>query len=112
MFEKLSNKDKNKLKSIYESLETKTDFNSWLFILFNKKNILPIMSMVFLTCELLIIISLDNYIVLSSITLLITCLTSTAIIVFIDSFLERIPFFFYIKIKLKLIIIKLRSVLD
>ncbi|EKT52958.1 hypothetical protein OO7_16255 (plasmid) [Providencia sneebia DSM 19967] len=112
MFEKLNNKDKNKLKSIYESLETNTDFNSWIFILFHKKNILPIMSLVFLISELLIIISIDNYIVLSSITLLITCLTSTAIIIWIDSFLERIPFFFYIKIKIKLILIKLRSYLD
>ncbi|MFY3769859.1 hypothetical protein AHYW_003985 [Providencia manganoxydans] len=109
---KLNEKDREKLKSIYDSLETNSSFSSWVYVLFHEKNLLPVMSMGFFISELLMIISMNNHMILSTIVLFLICLLSTIILIGIDSFLTRIPFFFYMKIKLKILLLKISSTLS
>ncbi|MEQ4693241.1 MULTISPECIES: hypothetical protein [Providencia] len=109
---KLNEKDREKLKSIYDSLETNSSFSSWVYVLFYEKNLLPVMSMGFFISELLMIISMNNHMILSTIVLFLICLLSTIILIGIDSFLTRIPFFFYMKIKLKILLLKISSTLS
>ncbi|MEX9609813.1 hypothetical protein AB7179_15005 [Providencia manganoxydans] len=109
---KLNEKDREKLKSIYDSLETNSSFSSWVYVLFYEKNLLPVMSMGFFISELLMIISMNNHMILSTIVLFLICLLSTIILIGIDSFLTRMPFFFYMKIKLKILLLKISSTLS
>ncbi|MEQ4626247.1 hypothetical protein [Providencia manganoxydans] len=109
---KLNEKDREKLKSIYDSLETNSSFSSWVYVLFYEKKLLPVMSMGFFISELLMIISMNNHMILSTVVLFLICLLSTIILIGIDSFLTRIPFFFYMKIKLKILLLKISSTLS
>jgi len=102
---KLNAKDKNRLILIYDSLDTNIDFNSWTFILFHKKNILPILSFAFFINEALMLLLADNHKIISTIILFLAYCIPSLVIIGIDSFLERVPFFFYLKLKLKLLVI-------
>lgn len=110
LIDKLNKKDREKLLLIYNSLDTGVSFDLWFFDSFYKGNILPIVSIAFLINELVILLFIDNYKILSTFVLFLAYLFPVILVIGIDSFFKRIPFFFYLNMKIKILIISITMI--
>lgn len=103
IIKKLKKKDFDKLSSIYSSRERNVDFQSWIYNSFVKTKILFPFLMAFSLNEIFIVFLTEKHKLISTLMLTIAYSIPMLIVLLIYSIINKIPFFFYLKIKIKLL---------
>lgn len=99
----LKKEDLDKLSLIYSSRERNIDFQSWIYNLFVKTKMLLPFLMAFSINEIFIIFLTEKHRLISTLTLIIAYSIPMVIVLLIYSIINKIPFFFYLKMKIKLL---------
>lgn len=102
IIKELKKEDLDKLSLIYSSRERNMDFQTWIYNLFVKTKMLFPFLMAFSINEISIIFLTEKYKLISTLILIIAYSIPMLIILFIYSIINKIPFVFYLKMKIKL----------
>ncbi|ENU1227287.1 hypothetical protein [Providencia rettgeri] len=102
IIKELKKEDLDKLSLIYSSRERNMDFQTWIYNLFVKTKMLFPFLIAFSINEISIIFLTEKYKLISTLILIIAYSIPMLIILFIYSIINKIPFVFYLKMKIKL----------
>lgn len=100
--DKLSKDDIAKLSLIHSSIGTADSFDSWFEESIASKKTPRVLILIFIINYITLVFFMGAPLILSLIPLTIAYLVPVIIFTFIMSLTKRIPFFFYLKIKLKI----------
>ncbi|BBU97392.1 hypothetical protein BML2496_32750 [Providencia rettgeri] len=102
--DKLNKNDFIKLSSIHSSIGKGDNFDSWFEESVSSKKIPKILYLIYIINYLTLVFFMEAPLILSLIPLTIAYLIPVLMVLFIDSVNSKIPFLFYLSIKIKLLI--------